>query len=655
MKNPFNRLASSPSAMGVAALVLLAVLFVAVNLFSMVTFRSAQIDLTQNRLFTLSKGTAHVLADLKEPVTLRFFYSEKLANDYPQIKTYADRARDMLEEIRDRSNGKIILQVIDPAPYSEQEDLAMSLGLKGAPTGDGDVIYFGLVGTNLVDGIEAIPYFSDARAPYLEYDVTRLIQNLARPKKPVLGIVTNLPMDTGSGGLLAAMKGLSQPFMVYEELRQRFAINFLEQDFSRVPSDVDVLMIAHPRDLNARTLYAIDQFVMRGGRVLAFVDPQSEVSFTPGADGKPVSGYSQSSDLGPLLKDWGVGYDTGSVVADRDLAMRVRSNADPRRPTSDYVLWLAVPGANMNRSDIVTADIGTINLGTPGYFTPLAGAKTRFTPLISSSTNAETLPVDAIRKGPRPDELLESFKPTGKSYVLAARISGPLSSAFPDGPPLPPASDSQKPKAQQQTLKQEPKDFIASSRSDANIILVADSDIFDDRFWVHIEGQGPDRTADPFADNARFIMSAIDNLMGSDDLISLRARAPGDRPFTVVDDLQRKADARFLAGQQRLQGQIAAAEKHIADLQTQSDAGGEDRDHEAAIKAETARVRTELLSSRHALREVQRSLRADIDRLGTRVRFVNVALVPLLLAAAALVLAFIHHRRRKARAAGGLK
>lgn len=661
MKNPFSRLISSPSAIGVTALALLAVLFVAVNLFSMVTFRSAQIDLTQNRLFTLSAGTAHVLADMKEPVTLRFFYSEKLANDYPQIKNYANRTRDLLEEIRNRSNGKIILQVIDPAPFSEQEDLAMSLGLKGAPTADGDVIYFGLVGTNLVDGIEAIPFFTDARAQYLEYDVTRLIQNLSRPRKPTLGIVTNLPMDTGSGGLLAAMKGESQPFMIYEEMRQRFQINFLEQDFSAVPADVDVLLIAHPRDLNPRTLYAIDQFVMGGGRVLAFVDPQSEVSFTRGADGRPVAGYSQTSDLAPLLKDWGVNYDTGKVVADRDLAMRVRSGADPRRPTADYVLWLAVPKGDMNRADIVTADIDTINFGTAGYFTPVPGAKTQFTPLIWTSKNTQALDVDYVRTGPRPDELLEKFKPSGESYVLAARVSGPLTSAFPDGPPPPPESDSRRPKAQQDALKQDPKAFLASSKTDANIILVADSDIFDDRFWVHIEGQGTDRTADPFADNARFVMSAIDNLMGSNDLISLRARARGDRPFTVVDNLQREADARFLAEQQRLQGEIAAAEKRIADLQTQSLAGGATPDnmdganHEAAIKAETAKVRAELVASRHSLREVQRNLRASIEHLGTMVRFVNVALVPVLLSIIALVLAFVRYRRRKARAAGGLK
>lgn len=267
----------------IAMLVLLAVLFLAINLFSNVVFRSAQVDLTQNRLFTLSQGTENVLAKIDEPVTLKFFYSERLANEFPQIRTYAGRVRDLLQEMRDRSNGKLILEVIDPEPYSGDEDLAMSLGLKGARTTEGDIIYFGLVGTNLVDGIEQIPFFADERQQYLEYDVTRLVQNLNRPTKPTLGIVTNLPMDTGAGGLMEAMRGESKPYMIYEELRERFEIDFLEQNFVRVPKSVDVLLIAHPRALNDSTLYAIDQFVMRGGRVLVSIDPHSEVSLTSGS------------------------------------------------------------------------------------------------------------------------------------------------------------------------------------------------------------------------------------------------------------------------------------------------------------------------------------------------------------------------------------
>jgi ABC-type uncharacterized transport system involved in gliding motility auxiliary subunit len=234
----------SRSAYRVIMLVLLGVLFLAVNMFSNVMFRTARVDLTENRLYTVSEGTKDVAANIEEPITLRFFYSEKLANDFSRIRIYAGHVRDMLEEMRARSGGMIRLEVIDPEPFSEEEDLAMSLGLKGAPTQTGDIIYFGLVGTNSVDGLESIPFFTDEREQYLEYDIARMVQNLSRPERPVLGIVTNLPLDTGTGGLMSAMRGESLPFMIYEELRDRFELEFLEQQFEAVPARVDVLMIA---------------------------------------------------------------------------------------------------------------------------------------------------------------------------------------------------------------------------------------------------------------------------------------------------------------------------------------------------------------------------------------------------------------------------
>lgn len=652
MTSPFSS-ARLRSSYDIATLVLLAVLFLAINLFSNIVFRSAQIDLTQNRLFTLSRGTENVLAKIDEPITLKFFYSESLATDFPQIRTYAGRVRDLLEEIRDRSNGKVILEVVDPEPFSEQEDLAMSLGLKGARTTEGEVIYFGLVGTNLVDGIEAIPFFAGARQQYLEYDVTRLIQNLSRPKKPVLGIVTNLPMDTGAGGLMEAMRGQSQPFVVYQELQNRFTIEFLEQRFVKVPSDVDVLLVAHPKPLDDETLYAIDQFVMRGGRVIAFVDPHSEVSLTAGSSGQPVQGHTEASNLGSLLTTWGVEFDAGHVVGDRDLAMRVQTGLDARRQTSDYVLWLAVPKDNLDQDDIVTATVDHLNIGTVGSLAPAKGASTKFTPLFWSSDQSELYDLDYVKSGPTPDDLLNKFKSGNTRHVIAARLSGPLKSAF-TAAPAAPASVEDKSKTAGSTEK--PNDYRAATEGDANIIVVADSDIFDDRFWVQVQSDGTDRVAQPFADNAKFILSAIDNLMGSDDLISLRARERADRPFVVVDNLRRAADRQFLAEQERLKAKIAETEQRLAALQTDGTNGGgaPDASSDPNAQEEVARFRTELLESRKALRDVERNLRRNIERLASEVRFVNIALMPILIAILALALAIVRHRRRKARAARGV-
>lgn len=631
----------------IAMLVLLAVLFLAINMFSNVVFRSAQIDLTQNRLFTLSQGTENVLDKIDEPITLKFFYSERLANEYPTIRTYAGRVRDLLQEMRDRSNGKLILEVIDPEPFSGDEDLAMSLGLKGARTTEGDIIYFGLVGTNLVDGIEQIPFFADERQQYLEYDVTRLIQNLNRPEKPVLGIVTNLPMDTGAGGLMEAMRGESKPYMIYEELRERFTIEFLEQNFVRVPSTVDVLLVAHPKPLNDTTLYAIDQFVMRGGRVLAAVDPHSEVSLTAGSNGQPVQGHTEYSDLGPLLKAWGVEFDRRHIIGDRKLAMRVATGLDARRQTSDYVLWLTVPKSNLNPDDIVTANIDHLNLATVGELRAAHEATTSFTPLFWSSEDSEVYDLPYVKSGPTPDALLEDFKPSETRHVIAARLSGPVRSAFSQKPEIAEDDKSKRSDSQEKLV-----DYLAESKADANIIVLADSDLFDDRFWVQIQTYDGQRVAQPIADNSQFILSAIDNLMGSDDLISLRARERADRPFVVVDNLRREADRHFLAEQQRLTAKISETERRLIDLQTQT--GGEGVVPSAHAQDEMAKFRSELLTSRKALRDVQRDLRRDIDRLASQVRFVNVALMPVIVAILALGIAFIRHRRRKARAAKGV-
>ena len=636
----------SRRAISIATIVLLAVFFVAINLFSNISFRASRIDLTQNSLFTLSDGTRNMLVKLEEPVTLRFFFSEALATEYPRIRTYAGRVRDLLEEIRTYSDGNLVLEVIDPEPFSEEEDRAMSLGLKGAPTTEGEIIYFGLAGTNLVDGLEAIPFFTDEREEYLEYDIARLIQNLTRPEKPVLGIVTNLPLDTGAGGLMAAMRGESQSFMIYNELLDRFSLEFLEQDFARIPNVVDVLLIAHPKPLNDKTLYAIDQFMMRGGRALVFLDPHSEVSLTSGPNGQPVQGYTEASSLERLMTSWGVELDPTQVIGDRDNAQRVRAGANARRQYSDYIVWLALGADDMNRDDVVTANIDGLNLGTVGHLVPRENATTSFTPVMSSSADAMLLDLEFVKTGPTPDALLRQFEPTGERYVIAARVAGPLVSAFGEGAP---AVEEDGPNGLAQSTEG-PGEHLSASIENVNIIIVADSEIFDDRFWVQTQSYLGERIAQPIADNATFVLNAIDNLMGSNDLISLRAREKSDRPFLVVDALRRAAEADYLEQEEALQAKISETESRLAELQTRAPTGAEASEFLSDQEVEEIRqFRTELRQSRTALRDVQRNLRRGIEALGSRVRFVNVALVPLMIGGLALVLALLRARRRKVR------
>ena len=618
------------------ALVLLTLIFLSLNLFSNLALRNARLDLTENGLFTLSDGTRNIVAGLQETVRLKFYYSRSIAANQPGLRVEAQRVRDMLEEITMAADGMVQLEIIDPEPFSEAEDQAVAQGLVARPVAEGEVVYFGLVGTNLVDNVEIIPYFATERQQYLEYDVARLLHNLARPQKPVLGIISNLPLDTGAGGIMAAMRGQSQPFLIYAELADRFAIEFIAPDSVKIPNRVDVLLLAHPRPLSDIQTYAVDQFVMRGGRVIAFLDPQSEVSLTAGPNGEPLRGYSEQSDMPVLMRQWGVRMLGDMIVADRKRAQRVAAGRDARRALTDYILWMGLGPSEMNGDDPVTGNIDRLNIGTVGALRPLDGASTSFTPLVTSSDDAGLMTRDYVLSAPTPDALQRRFAVGEAPYVIAARLAGPIVSAF-DAPPE---------AATEKGERAKPQDH--KNRTDAaNIIVFADSDFFDDRFWVSEQNYLGQRFGVPIADNGKFLLNAVENLMGSNDLISLRGREKAARPFTRIEDLRRVAETEYLAEQQNLLARIEAAQAELDRLEQGAQLAEAD-------KAASA-YRAELVQARKALRRVQGDLRRDIEALESRLTWANIIIMPLMISALAVLLAWRQRRQRLAtQKAGGL-
>ena len=623
----------------VAALVLAAVIFVAVNIAANAWITTAKLDLTENGQFTLADGTRNILAKIPEPITLKFYYSKKVAADYAQTQAYATRVHDLLAEYAALSGGKIVLQDIDPEPFTAAEDEATSNGLTGAPTDSGDTVYFGLVGTNRIDGKETIPYFTTDRERYLEFDLSTLIYHLSQPQKPVLGILSSLPMDTGAGGIQAAMQGNAQPYAIYSELAETYTTQMLDPSINRIPANVSVLMIVHPAGLSAAALYAIDQFVLRGGRALVFVDPNSELAMA-GSGMDPRAGGDPSSDLPKLFLSWGVGYTPGKVVADRDLAQRVQVSSDPRNPVASYPVWLHLTQAQFDAKDTVTANLQSMNLASAGALHPLKGATTSFATLVHSTEESALLDTDSVRFNPRPQDLMGAIRPTGEQFTIAARISGPTRTAFADGPPAAMAVPGQPiPPPLPPQLKE--------SAGPINVIVMADSDIFDDRFWVHVENAFGKRVATPFADNGAFVMNAIENLMGSSDLIGLRTRATNDRPFTVVKDIQARAQAQFQQEAEALQARMQAVQQRLHELEQGGGAGGTGAQGlTQPQQAEIERFKKELIDTRTALRDVQHNLRKDIDTLGDFLAIVNIAVVPLLVAGFAILLAWLRRRRR---------
>ena len=626
------------------AIALVAVIFVALNIAADATFTTTRLDLTQNGLYTLSPGTRHTLDQLQEPITLRFFYSKKVASQYAQINGYAGRVRDLLGEYAAHSHGKLLLQEIDAEPYTTAEDQASAAGLTGAPTDTGDLVYFGLVATNTIDGKQVIPFFSQEREPYLEYDLTSLIYRLTTPQKPIIGIISSLPLQTGSGGMAALLQGQAHPYMVYEELSQTYTTKLIDQNFDRIPADVSMLIIAHPPPLPPKQLYAIDQYVLNGGHALVFLDPMSELAMAAQGSGGGLQAPS-SSDMKQLLRAWGVDYDPSKVVLDRGLAQAVQTSADPRNPVVRYPMWLHLDSTDFDSSDQVTANLQALNLASVGALSLLKGATTTFEPLIRSSDEASLMDAMEAHLDPNPADLMNKVEPTGKRFTIAARISGSVKTAFPGGPPKltvagdPPSKTPAKPGAPQ----------IKMSKAPINVIIMADSDIFDDRFWVHVENLYGRRLAAPFADNGAFVLDAVENLTGSNDLISLRTRATSSRPFTVVQKLQTQAQARFQQEQDALKQKLTDTENRLHALE-QGGAANISAQSGTALspqqQVEIQRFRRELSTTRGELREVQRKLRKDIDALGAFLAFVNIALVPILVAAFAVVLAFLRRRKR---------
>ncbi|HXC55029.1 MAG TPA: Gldg family protein [Rhizomicrobium sp.] len=626
----------------VLALVLATIVFVTLNIAAATFITTAKLDLTANGQFTLADGTRAIIAKIPEPITLKFYYSKKVAADYAQTQAYATRVHDLLEEYAALSHGKIVLEEVDPEPFTAAEDDATGNGLTGAPTDSGDTVYFGLVGTNRIDGKEVIPYFTPEREQYLEFDLSTLIYHLSQPQKAALGILSSLPLDTGAGGMQAAMQGNAQPYAIYSELAESYTTQMLDPAANRIPDNIAVLMIVHPAGLSAAALYAIDQFVLRGGHALVFVDPNSELAQAGGGGMDPQGGGAPASDLPQLFHAWGIGYTPGKVVADKALAQRVQVSSDPRNPVASYPIWLHLGAAQFDAKDIVTASLQSLNLASAGALHPLKGAGTTFAPLVRSSDEAALLDTEAVRFNPRPQDLMSAINPTGEAFVIAARVSGPAGTAFPEGPPAAMTTAGQPPPpALPPQLKQ--------SSGAINVIVMADSDIFDDRFWVHVENAFGKRVATPFADNGAFVMNAVENLMGSSDLISLRTRATNDRPFTVVKEIQAEAQAQFQTEAEALQARMTAVQQRLHELEQGGSTNGQPSNAQgltAAQQAEIDRFKKELTETRTALRNVQHNLRKDIDTLGDILAIVNIVLVPLFVAGFAVLLAWLRRRRR---------
>src|SRR6185437_15868479 len=451
--------------------------------------------------------------------------------------------------------------------------------------------------------------------------LTKLVYSLAFPKKTVVGLLSNLPLQ---GDFEAAMRGAPlTPYAIYEQMKQLYDIRDVQAD-APIATDIDVLMLVHPQNLSQKTLYAIDQYVMKGGKVLAFVDPYSEAQAQK-ARQQAFDANAEASDLEPLFKAWGFEMLPGKVAADRTDARRV------------------------NVDSPITADLAQLNIATAGVLEPLKGAKTKFTPLVFTTQQSQIVGVDKVAGFPQIDVLLNEFKASGKKLAIAARITGPADTAFPKGPPSPPPSKDKnaKPEPAASTPAQ-----IKTAQKPINVVAIADTDLLSDRFWVDVQNFVGQHIAIPNANNGDLVTNAIDVLSGGDELIGLRTRGTAVRPFTLVQNIQRAADERYQDTEKGLEKQLKETQNKIRNLSGHdSQAQGADVSANALEQAQTLdNFRTQLLKVRRQLREVQLALRQDIVRLRTQIEIADIAAIPILVALIAIVLGFVRMNRRRRRA-----
>jgi ABC-type uncharacterized transport system involved in gliding motility auxiliary subunit len=619
-----------------SSLLLLALAFIAAIIVSNQLFGGWRIDLTENRLYTLSDGTKQILENLDEPINLYFYYSDRASEDVPTIRSYANRVREMLDEFRRAADGHIKLRIIDPLPFSEDEDRAAQFGLQGIGLpGSPDPIYMGLAGTDSLDNEEVISFFQPDKEQFLEYDIAKLVSTLANPQRKVIGLISGAPM---SGSFNPQTQGMDPAWVIYEQAQSLFEVRGLAADVDSIDDDIGTLWIVQPKNLSNATLYAIDQFILHGGSAMIFVDPLAEADPVPAAQGMPpgMPPQGQSSDLPTLFKAWGLDFSTSDVVADAQLALPI--SAGPGGRPMRHPALLGLTEAELNSDDVVTADLNTINVGVAGRLSVAEGGAAALEPILSTSSASGILEAARFSFLPDPSSLFNAFVPSGEKYTIAARVSGVLPSAFPDGPPSTDILEDDDAGEEDATT------HLAQSGASVNLIVVADVDILSDRLWVQQQNFFGQRIASAFASNGAFVVNALESLMGSAELIAVRSRATYSRPFTRVEELRVEAEARYRETEERLQSELAETEKRLGELQSSRQDTGqilltpEQREEIDRFIDKRAAIRKDL-------RAVQRDLDKDIEQLGTRLKIINTVLMPVLLIAFVLIALWRRDRR----------
>jgi ABC-type uncharacterized transport system involved in gliding motility auxiliary subunit len=632
----------SGSLLGVV--IFLAILIAANCLLGVLHWRA---DLTEDQLYSLSDGTRHILAKLDAPVTLKFFFTEHSPNVPPPLKAFARQVRDLLKEYQLASDGKLVLETYDPQPDSDAEEWAERYGLNGQNLsllgGDGAALYLGLVAVK-GDVYSAIPFIDPRTEELLEYNISRLIARVGNPRKPAVGILSSLPV-MGIQNFPYAMPGQPRPrnqppWAAFQNLAEDYDVRQIAPEVSAIDTNLDVLVVVHPKNLSEQTQYALDQFVLRGGRLLAFLDPLCLVDATQSP--MAMMGMSPplpSSDLGRLTGAWGIAYEPGKVVADLEATTRVRQGEGG---VDDSLVFLSLKEPNIDGRELITAKLESLILPCAGAFSGAGTESVKVASLLVSSAQSEL--INAMQAQMSSEGLRRDFKPGLKRLNLAVRLHGKFKTAFPEGKPKATPNPENPPEAKEPPSEEPAGASLKESAAPTTVILVADVDLLFDQFAVQELRFFNNRVFQPMNDNLNFFFNALEQLSGSSDLAQIRTRGRFERPFDVVQKLRREAEKHWLLQEKALQEKYDSTREQLEALQAKKDPTQRyirSPEQEQAIK----NFKQEQLNTQRELKEIRAKLRENVENLGVKVKIINIVAVPLLVILAGV--AFWLFRRRR--------
>jgi ABC-type uncharacterized transport system involved in gliding motility auxiliary subunit len=630
--------------LSLAAVFFLVALFFGVNIIAQNVFRNATLDLTADRLFTLSEGARNIARGVDEPLRLTMYFSNRAAVDNPAFMAHAQRVREILDEFARESTGKITLKVINPEPYSDEEEQAVRDGLEPIPvSAKGDVMFFGLVGTNSVNGKQVIPQFDPRNERLLEYDLAKMVHSLRTAVKKKVGVMSTLGIQTFAIDPATQRPMPKSKWQVFVQLAETFEIEEIPTTATAIPEGIEVLAVIHPKGLSEQTLYAIDQFVMRGGRLMAFVDPQCQTDDTINArDQMQAMLADRSSNLKRLFDAWGVEVSDTSIVLDNIYAPRQpqpSGNGVIEVPTLPFLM---LRGDAIVRDDEVGRGLDTVNVFFSGAISKKKDAADGLTiiPLLQSSEDSMMIEKSQIQFVQDMARLMEMFNSQNTKHTIAARLSGRVKSAFPDGPPKPETPDVSQPAP-------DPAKHLKESKGVANMLLAADVDMLNDRAWGQEVQIGRSKSFIPAASNGLFFVGGMENLAGSSDLLSIRPRASAARPFDRVEKIKAQAAKEVATAQRAAQDKVREFEAKLnEEIRKRQPKADGTFDAPPDLEDRIKKLQADLYQANRENRQVLRDQNKGIEEMGRNLRIINIALVPAAVALLAVGLGMYRASRR---------